>query len=298
FSIQKAASILGLGSNSVVTVPCDARYCINPDTLLSLIEKNIALDNIPMAVIATAGTTDFGSIDPILPIADICERYNIWLHVDAAYGGGLLLSKKHRLLLSGIEKADSITVDFHKSFFQPVSCSTFLLQNKTHFSNITYHADYLNPFSQYEEGTPDSINKSIQTTRRFDALKLWLTLRTQGEDSIGEMFDHVISLAHEVFLLLLADRLIDVIHTPQLSALVFRFKPLGAYSPMQLNHTNHYIRKALSRSGEALIAATKVNNEQYLKFTLLNPATTLDDIQSVIKAIKQHGLTFMQHKGW
>lgn len=294
FSIQKSASILGLGYDSVITVPCDRFYCMNPEALSSLLDQTIGEGNIPMAIVATAGTTDFGSIDPMPFIADLCKRYNIWMHVDAAYGGGLLLSQKHRQLLSGIESADSATIDFHKSFFQPVSCGVFLLRNKAHFATTTYHAEYLNPLSQSEEGTPNLINKSIQTTRRFDALKLWVTLRTYGEASIGQAFDQAISLARQAFLLLLAEPLIEVLHRPQLSTLVFRFQPREDYPDERVDKVNSAIRKGLSRSGKAVVAGTKIHGRQYLKFTLLNPATTLEDIHSVMEAIKEYGLTFME----
>ncbi|MGO4428706.1 aspartate aminotransferase family protein, partial [Streptomyces sp. MCAF7] len=170
-----------------------------------------------MAVVATAGTTDFGSIDPLPEIADLCARAGAWLHVDAAYGCGLLVSPRRRHLLDGIERADSVTVDYHKSFFQPVSSSAVLVRDRTTLSHATYHADYLNPAHSAERLIPNQVDKSLQTTRRFDALKLWLTLRVMGADAVGELFDEVVDRAAEAWRLLDADPRYEVVTRPQLS---------------------------------------------------------------------------------
>lgn len=292
FSVQKAAAILGLGYDAVIAVPCDRYFKMDVPALQHAIEQCRAEGLIPMAVVATAGTTDFGSIDPLPDIAEVCRLHDLWLHVDAAYGCGLLVSPKFRHLLAGIEHADSVTVDYHKSFLQPVSCSAFLVKNKRHLAVVTHHAEYLNPLSQADDGTPNLVNKSIQTTKRFDALKLWLTLRTMGADRLGAAFDQVIHLAKQTYLLLLSEQSIEVIHQPQLSTLVFRYRPSRRHSEQHLNDVNAYIRKALFRSGEAVIASTKVEGKRYLKFTLLNPLTTIQDMQAVLKLINHHGQSY------
>src|SRR5690606_4350629 len=110
---------------------------------------------LPMAVVATAGTTDFGSIDPLPEIAHLCQRYGVWLHVDAAYGCGLLVSTRRRHLLDGLDAADSVTVNYHKSFFQPVSSSAVIVRDRDTLRAICYHADYLNPTWAAKEGIPN-----------------------------------------------------------------------------------------------------------------------------------------------
>ncbi|MEX0729403.1 MAG: aspartate aminotransferase family protein [Aquisalimonadaceae bacterium] len=289
FSIRKAASVLGLGYDAVISVPTDSRFRMNARALETRIKASLHDGLIPMAVVATAGTTDFGSIDPMEDIARICRRYGLWLHADAAYGCGLLVSRKYRSRLDGIQHADSVTVDYHKSFFQPVSCGALLVKDRRHLGCVTYHADYLNPRSQREEGTPNLVDKSMQTTKRFDALKLWLTLRAVGAETIGNAFDQVIALAQQVYRLFLADDAIDVIHQPELSALVFRYRPSPACPEHELDAANTFIRKALFRSGDAVVAGTRVDGRQYLKFTLLNPATTIQDIREIRDLIKSHG---------
>ncbi|QEM82710.1 pyridoxal phosphate-dependent decarboxylase family protein [Halomonas binhaiensis] len=294
FSLKKAAALLGLGHQAVMPVACDDQFRMDPPALRECLEECQRDGLLPIAVVATAGTTDFGSIDPIDDIAALCREYGIWLHVDAAYGGGLVTSQQHRHRLQGIDQADSVTIDYHKSFFQPVSCSAFLVRQRRDLGYVTYHADYLNPRAQAEAGTPDQVNKSLQTTKRFDALKLWLTLRIMGADAIGGMLDQVIELTGEGYELLREQSDIETLVAPSLSTLVFRFRPQHMTADTELDALQDNIRARLSRSGEALVAATRVNGQRYLKFTLLNPDTHADDLRAVINAIREHGYACLQ----
>ena len=200
FSVQKSARLLGLGEDSVVCVPTDERHRMDPAALDRSLAACTALGLRPMAIVATAGTTDFGAIDPLPEIADLARAYDTWLHVDAAYGGGLLVSPRHRHRLAGLDRADSVTVDYHKTFFQPVSSSALLVRDRALMAPVTWHADYLNPRDPDRPLSPNQVDKSLQTTRRFDALKLWLTLRVMGPDAIGGYVDAVVDLAREVFI--------------------------------------------------------------------------------------------------
>ncbi|PIJ48368.1 pyridoxal-dependent decarboxylase [Erwinia sp. OLTSP20] len=289
FSIQKSMAILGLGYDAVISVDHDENYRMDTAHLEREIQRCHQEGLIPIAVVATSGTTDFGSIDPLGNISALCKQYGLWMHVDAAYGCGLLVSEKHAQLLAGIETADSVTVDYHKSFFQTVSCGAFFVRNKQNLSHVTHHADYLNPLSAQQEGTPNLVNKSIQTTRRFDALKMWLTLRIMGPDALGKAFDTLIALTQTAHARLSAHPSIEVLHAPELTTQVFRYLPRSSADDEQVDAINAAIRKALFRSGNAVIAGTKVNGRQYLKFTLLNPATTVEDIDDVIALIVHYG---------
>ena len=119
-----------------------------------------------MAIVATAGTTDFGSIDPLPEMGEIARQAGAWLHVDAAYGGALLFSTEHRGKLAGIEAADSVSIDFHKLFWQPIPCSVMLVGNARNLNFIKMHAHYLNPEAHEQEGIPDLVTKSVLTSRR------------------------------------------------------------------------------------------------------------------------------------
>ncbi|MFF0822750.1 pyridoxal phosphate-dependent decarboxylase family protein [Micromonospora haikouensis] len=288
FSVQKAATLLGLDADAVRTVPTDADRRMCPDALHAELTRCQRDGHIVMAVVATAGTTDFGSIDPLDAIADRCAAAGARLHVDAAYGCGLLVSPTRRHLLAGIERADSVTVDYHKSFFQPVSSSALLVRDGQVLRHATYHADYLNPAPRASgEQLPNQVDKSLQTTRRFDALKLWLTLRMMGPDAVGELFDEVIDRADGAWRLLAGDPRFEVVTRPTLSTVVFRYLPPAPAGHLA-DDANRHARRALAASGAAVVAGTRVDGRQYLKFTLLNPETTLDDVAHVVDLIAGH----------
>ncbi|GLF93575.1 pyridoxal phosphate-dependent decarboxylase family protein [Streptomyces yaizuensis] len=293
FSVQKSATLLGLGPDAVVSVPVDRNKRMQTVLLDAELELCAREGLVPMAIVATSGTTDFGSIDPLPEIAELAERHGVWMHVDAAYGCGLLASPTRRHLLDGIERADSVTVDYHKSFFQPVSSSALLVRDGATLRHATYHADYLNPRRTIEERIPNQVDKSLQTTRRFDALKLWMTLRVMGADGVGGLFDEVCDLAAAGWDLLAADPRFDVVVRPSLSTLVYRYIPEAVTDPAEIDRANLYARKALFASGAAVVAGTKVGGRQYLKFTLLNPETTTDDITAVLDLIAGHAEQYL-----
>ena len=281
FSVQKAAMLLGLAPSAVVQVPCDAAHRMQIDDLETKLKQCIDDGLVPMAVVATAGTTDFGAIDPLRRVAAVCERFGAWFHVDAAYGGGLLASRRRRHLLDGIELADSVTIDFHKTWFLPVSASAVIVRDGSTLRHVTHHADYLNP---REATDPNQVDKSLQTTRRFDALKLWMALRIMGPDCIGDYFDAAIDLAQQVHQEMEDMPSIEVAVAPSLSTLVFRYRP--AQSPADgIGPLNVRIRSELYRRGNGMVAATKLDGSTWLKLTLLNPMATVEDITGILAEI-------------
>ncbi len=291
FSIKKNAALMGMGYDSVIAIATDDKMKMRSDTLVQAIEKEKQLGNIPIGIIATAGTTDFGSFDPLQTIAKIAREYDIWFHVDGAYGGSYILTETHQHLLSGIEQADSITIDFHKTMFQPVCSSAFLVRDTKHFKYVSYFADYLNPLEHRDEECPNLIEKSIQTTRRFDALKLWFTLKMTGAKTIGSFLEKVHYLALDLYYSIKDDPYFEIAHKPELSTLVFRYTALGIDS----DTVNLYIKNTLFKSGRASVASTKLDGKVYLKFTLLNPKSTIDDLLNIIQMIKDTGSAYNMH---
>jgi len=281
--------LLGLGQNAVIPVAVDPDFRMNTNALKKVIQQQKDLGNIPIAIVGTAGTTDFGSIDPLTEIAAVANENDIWFHVDAAYGGGLLISEAHKHKLDGIQLSDSATIDYHKTFYQPVSSSGFFMRDKSFVDYIKYHADYLNSKEQEDEGIPNMVKKSIQTTRRFDALKLWFTLRMIGTKGLSSYMDKAIENAQFTANLLRHRDDFEIIHKPEISAVVFRYTPFENGTETSYCGVNSYIRKAIFNEGKAIITSTKVYNEVFLKFTLLNPLTTPQDIEEVIDLIVHHG---------
>ncbi|WP_436371259.1 pyridoxal phosphate-dependent decarboxylase family protein [Cytobacillus sp. BC1816] len=287
FTVSKSASQLGLGEQAVVKIKTDAHMRMCDSTLKKEIQRLKSSGYYPMCIAATCGTTDFGSIDALGELTEAASENGMWLHVDAAYGGALVLSKKHCGKLAGINLADSVTIDFHKMFYQPISCGAFFVKNKSSFQYLSYHADYLNP---EEEDLDHLVNKSVQTTRRFDALKLYMSLRIVGERDFSCMIDHTIELAKQTALWLKETSGIEVINTePELNAIVFRFT-----DETDADGLNLHIYKKLLHSGEGLIAKTKINGSQYLKFTLLNPQTTMTEVKLAVESLSQSAKEYKQ----
>ncbi len=286
FSVQKSARLLGLGDHAVIALPTDEDRRMDLSALGAALAGCAADGLVPVAVVATAGTTDFGAIDPLPGIGALCAAYGVWFHVDAAYGGGLLASTRRRHLLAGIDLADSVTVDFHKTWFQPVSASALVVRDRQTLAPVAWHADYLNPV---ESTNPNQVDKSLQTTRRFDALKLWLTLRIMGPDQIGDYFDRVIDLAHDAHAALVDEPAIEVAAAPYLSTLVLRYRPDGTGDEEEVARLNTAIRGALYERGTSMVAATKVDGRQFLKLTLLNPMTTVADVLRIVAEIRDVG---------
>lgn len=285
FSVTKAARLMGLGSDAVIPVPSDESGAMSPAALRFALDGVRGRGEVAVAVVATAGTTDLGAIDPLTEITDLCAEHGTWVHVDAAYGGGLLASTRRRHLLAGIERADSVTVDFHKTFFQPVSSSALVVRHGATLAHVTHHADYLNPRAAV---TPNQVDKSLQTTRRFDALKLWLTLRVTGADTVGTMFDEVIDRAHEVWETLLTDDRFEVAPEPTLSTVLLRYRPDGV-SAEEADVLNPRIRQALLDRGDIMVAGTVLDGRAWLKLTLLDPGTTLEHLRGILAAIAATG---------
>ncbi|WGE52219.1 L-2,4-diaminobutyrate decarboxylase [Actinobacillus equuli] len=284
FSVQKNMAMMGMGFQSVVTVPCNENAQMDVVALEKTLADLTALGKIVACVVATAGTTDAGAIDPLKEIRAITNKFGAWLHVDAAWGGALLLSKDFRHFLDGIEETDSITLDFHKHFFQSISCGAFLLKDQANYRFIDYKADYLN--SEYDEahGVPNLVAKSLQTTRRFDALKLWFTVEALGEDLYASMIDHGVKLTKEVEGYINATDGLEMLVPSQFASVLFRVVPQG-YPAEFIDTLNQNVADELFARGEANIGVTKVGDKQSLKMTTLSPIATLENVKALLAQV-------------
>ncbi len=285
FTVEKSAAQLGLGTEAVMRIAVDDHFRMQPQALQEAL-KSLEVDGlVPMAIVATAGTTDFGSIDPINEISAIARSTGVWLHVDAAYGGALLFSGQHRGKLAGIEAADSLSIDFHKLLWQPIPCSVFLLRDARDFDYIKMHADYLNPESHEDEGVPNLVTTSLLTSRRFDALKLWISFQSLGRTKLAAMIDHTIALAFHAAEIVRRTPRLELVCEPQLSTVVFRYVP----SRGDADQINSAIRQKLFDRGEAVVGHTRVLDRQCLKFTCMNPSATEADMEALLEKIREEG---------
>ena len=284
FSVQKNMAMMGMGFQSVVTVPSNANAQMDVATLEQTLAQLKTEGKIAACIVATAGTTDAGAIDDLKAIRKLADEYQAWLHVDAAWGGALLLSKDYRHFLDGIELTDSITLDFHKHFFQTISCGAFLLKDPANYRFIDYKADYLNSEYDEEHGVPNLVAKSLQTTRRFDALKLWFTVEALGEELYASMIDHGVKLTKAVEQYINDTASLEMLVPSQFASVLFRIVPEG-YPAEFVDALNQNVADELFARGEANIGVTKVGDKQSLKMTTLSPIATLENVKALLAQV-------------
>ena len=289
FSVQKNMALMGLGYQSVTLVKTDRFARMDVNDLAEKLAQAKANGEQVMAIVATAGTTDAGAIDPLRDIARLAAEQKIWVHVDAAWGGALLLSEQYRDYLDGLELVDSITLDFHKQFFQTISCGAFLLKDERHYELMRYQAAYLNSEFDEAQGVPNLVSKSLQTTRRFDALKLWMGLEALGQKQYAEIIDHGVSLAQQVARYIADQESLELVMQPQLASVLFRYRPaqLAAKGDAAVALFNQRIGDALLESGRANVGVTEFDGVTCLKMTLLNPIVTLEDIKLLLALVEK-----------
>jgi len=222
FTIDQSAAILGLGSDSVIKIPSEQGR-IRCDLLRQKIKQVRDAGEIPFCISATAGTTDFGAIDNLTELANIASEEQLWYHIDAAYGGGLLFTSdpEKRKLIAGIEHADSIGLDFHKMLYVPIPCGVFMTKDKKNFETIRTSAVYLNPENDEIMGFQNLVYKSLLTTRRFDALKAYVALRVIGRENYSKMIAHTTGLAKKVAAHISEDKELQLALAPTISTVVF-----------------------------------------------------------------------------
>jgi len=293
FTVQKSASLMGLGERSVVLVKTNIQGQIDIEALQLTIDALKAQDLLPFAVVAMAGTTDHGAIDDLQAVVDIAKNAGCWSHIDGAYGAALQLSQQHKARLKGIENADSVSVDFHKLFYQTISCGALLIKNKANFNTLLHHADYLN---REGDELPNLVDKSIATTKRFDALKMFMTLKSVGEKQLGEFYDYLLSLTQQVAATIDKNSHFELCCKPLLSTVLFRLsKQLqGNLTELEFNQLHQRLRLQLLTTGEAVIAETKVDGKLVLKFTLLNPCLKISDFDALITKIENTALALLK----
>ena len=285
FSVQKNLAMMGMGFQSVVTVPVNSDAQIDTVALAKTMVDLKADGKIVACIVATAGTTDAGAIDPMKEIRNIADQYGAWMHIDAAWGGALILSNEYRGMLDGLELSDSVTLDFHKHYFQTISCGAFLLKDEANYRYMHYEAEYLNSAYDEEHGVPNLVSKSLQTTRRFDALKLWMTVEALGEELYGSMIDHGVKLTRDVADYIKATDGLELLVEPQFASVLFRVVPEG-YPAEFVDNLNQNVADELFARGEANIGVTKVGDVQSLKMTTLSPIATLENVQNLLSQVQ------------
>lgn len=288
FSIGRAAGILGLGQDAVLPVPTAADHRMAPESLdRALADPRARAADAPVAIVATAGTTDVGAIDPLPEIADVAAAHGAWLHVDAAYGGGALFSQRLSGLLTGLARADSLSLDLHKLGWQPAPAGVFLVRSAGLFAPLERSVAYLNADDDQAAGYPSLLGRSLRTTRRADVFKIAVTLRALGRSGLGALVDRCHDLARHAAGRIAAQPRLELFADPVLSTVVFRYVPaVGGADPDRINAA---LRRVLLAEGRAVVGRTEAAGAVRLKLTLLNPHATEADVDALLDAVVAAG---------
>ncbi|NNN09593.1 MAG: aspartate aminotransferase family protein [Acidimicrobiaceae bacterium] len=279
FSVQRAAGQLGLGRDAVVTVASDESGAMDIRALDSALSQLDAQGLVPIAFSATAGTTDLGAIDPLAQIAERARHRGAWFHVDAAVAGAFVMSDVLRERLAGVELADSVTVDFHKLWWQPFNASALVVRDVERFDLLRVRSNYLDRGDELE-GMINLVGRSLDTSRRFDAAKVVASLRTIGQRDFAAMLEHLVGLndycarritvGDDFELLAPASSVTCVFDAPGASADDLR-----------------RVQQELLAEGAMVLGRTEIRGRAALKFTFMNPLATFEDVDELLRVVAQ-----------
>lgn len=264
-SIEKAVKIAGIGKNNLVKIAVDEEFKLIPEKLEEAILTDIQKGFQPLCVIAAIGTTGSTAIDPLNNIASICEKYRLWLHVDAAFAGSALILPEYRWMIKGIEKADSIVFNPHKWLFTGFDCSAYFVKDSdVLIKTFMLVPEYLK--SQLPVHVNDYSNWGIQLGRRFRAIKLWFVIRLFGVKGLQDKLRQQIAMAGEIKNLIINRDDFELLAPVNFNLICFRYHPTEISDPHELNKLNEELLLTLNASGKMYISHTKLNNIYTLRF--------------------------------
>jgi glutamate/tyrosine decarboxylase-like PLP-dependent enzyme len=284
YSLARAAGLLGLGSSSVIAVATDGAGRMDARALEQRIARSASEGQRPLMVVATSGTTVLGAFDPLREIAAVAHRHGLWLHVDGAWGGPVLLSERHRALLDGSELADSFTWDAHKLMGTPLSCSAFLARRAgtLHAASALgeEYAGYL--FHDGEEAELDLGRSSLLCGRRADVLKLWLLWKRHGDRGLAARIDHLFDLAEHARASVIRHARLELVAPVQSLQICLRWLPRRGGDPDRFNLD---LRERLRRTGRALVNHARVRGRLALRLVLANADLQLEDLDRFFERV-------------
>lgn len=294
YSFTKGVNFMGFGTEALIKIKSDSQARIDVNDLHQQIEKSIEQGRIPMLLVGIAGTTISATYDPIEELAAIAKSHGMWFHVDAAFGGALLFSDQEKHKLKGIEKADSVTWNFHKAMGMPLSTSTFLTKEKGKLNAaFQVDADYL---FHHKEDDYDLGQKSLQGGRRPDVLKLWLSLKFEGNDGFTNRIETLRKKSLFLSQYIQNQPELELFQQPEATIVCFRFFS-NDFSNEELNQINTKIREQIFEEGKMIFNYAPLHDKIYLRCVILDPDfselhlknivdTVLEKAKSIIKTEK------------
>ncbi|MEM8504676.1 MAG: aminotransferase class I/II-fold pyridoxal phosphate-dependent enzyme [Cyanobacteria bacterium P01_D01_bin.1] len=290
-SMQKAAMVMGLGAESAIALRTNSNSQIDLADLTQKLAQAESDGQQPFAIVATAGTTVTGNIDPIPEMAVIAKAHSLWFHVDAAYGGAAIFSNDHRHLLSGIDQADSITFNPQKWLYIAKTCATVLFKD---FDVLNRHFRILAPYMGDDDQWPNLGELTVQGTRHGDILKLWLSLQHIGAIGYAEIIRHNYRMTEQFIHCVAARPYLQIASQPQMNIVCFRFAPEALqrdqWDELNVKLQRYLLIESTDPSDAVFLSLPRYKGQRWLKAVLLNPFTQLETIERLFARIDQfHG---------
>lgn len=283
-SFKKAAMVMGLGTKAAIPVATNRNSQIDLDDLVAKLNQAKTAGQQPFAIVATAGTTVTGNIDPIAEMAAIAKSHQLWFHVDAAYGGALMVSDRHRFQLAGIELADSVTFNPQKWLYVAKTSAMVMFRQ---FDLLQHHFRVLAPYMNEHSDWPNLGELTVQGTRHVDILKLWLSLQHIGRDGYRAIIEHNYQLTATFTDAVKARPFLSLASEPQMNLVCFRAE-LAGLSADQQDRWNHQLQQQLLKTGGTFLSLPVYRGQRWLKAVLLNPFTTTDQIHQLFSHIDSY----------
>jgi glutamate/tyrosine decarboxylase-like PLP-dependent enzyme len=282
--------MLGIGTDNIIAIDTDPEFRMRVDKL----EEALGQQQNIICVVASAGTTLTGAIDPLEQIADLCARHDVWLHVDAAYGGGGLMSAELQPRYRGIEKADSVVMDLHKWFFQSLDGSLLLYRDASWARQLFFESsDYLRA---NEDSSPEEymfFHITPELSRRFRALPFYISMRCHGIERLGRNALHNVQCAEYLADLIRGENDLELIAAPQLSILCFRYVAEG-FDDDKIDQINSAIRDQVQLEGDYLMSPTQVRGRPALRVCIINHATRAEHIEGLLASVLRIGRSLIK----
>ncbi|MCB0630804.1 MAG: pyridoxal-dependent decarboxylase [Saprospiraceae bacterium] len=295
YCVDRAARIMGWGDAGIIKVPVDAQFRMRTDQLDQCYQKALEEGKEVIAVVGSACTTATGSFDDLGAIADFCRRHNLWFHVDGAHGAALAFSHKYAATVRGLEKADSVAMDFHKMLLTPsVTTALIFRRGGDSYQTFSQQAEYL--FNRKEPEWYNLAKRTFECTKLMIGFKAYSIIRTYGLSLFDEYVTHVCDLGQKLAQLVNDTEHMELPVIPACNIVCFRYEPPGLDDD-RLSNLNERIRQTLLEDGEYYIVQTRLKGKLYLRCTLTNPFTTELELSGLLEKVKQMGDLELERAG-
>ena len=285
YCVSRAIKIMGLGEKGMIKVPVNQHFQMDAHQLESIYQDATQRGKKIIAVVGNASSTATGAYDPLDKIADFCEKYKLWFHVDGAHGGAVVFSEKYKPLAKGIEKADSVVIDFHKMMMIPATITGLFFKN----GDVSYHTFAQNASYLWEQKDAKEWHnlgkRTFECTKHTMSLGIYALMQSYGTQLFSDYIDTLYDLSKSFALIIQKDKNFELLTQPQGNILCFRFVPQDI-EEKELNQLNSNLRKEIISEGSFYLVQTQMNGKIYLRTTLMNPFTTEMDLKALLERIK------------